>query len=171
MTDELYAIATIVASFGVEGWCKLKLLTDTASRLKKLSAVFVGRAPESAMLMRVADVKTGGNVPLVKFEGIDDRDASDRMRGLVLFVEKKDLAKPKKGRYFLHELIGAEVVDQHGVRVGTIVDVYKFIAPDYWVVRTATHDVMIPAVKEFVKSVDIAAKKVVIEVIEGLLDA
>jgi 16S rRNA processing protein RimM len=171
MTDDLFAVATIVASFGVEGWCKLQLLTDSAARLKKLSAVFVGRTPESALPMQVTEVKTGGNVPLVKFEGIDDRDASDRMRGSLLFVEKKDRVKPKKGRYYLDELIGADVVDQHGVAVGKIVDVYKFIAPDYWVVRTATHDVMLPAVKEFVKSVDIAAKKVVIEVIEGLLDA
>jgi len=170
MTDDKYAIAVIVASFGVAGWCSLSLLTESAERLRKLDDVEVGPAEGPSRLLKVEKVKVSGRRPQIKFAEIGDRTSADRLRGLYLFVEKKDLAVPRTGRYYIHDLVGADVVDQHGAVIGTIVDVYKHAAPDYWVVRTARGDALIPAVKEFVKSVDIKGRKVVLEVIEGLLD-
>ena len=167
---ELFAVGKIVGCFGVKGECKLELLTDFPERLRKIKNLFVGFDDRGAVSCIVDEVRLSGTSARMKLRGIDDRTSAEQYVGRYVFVPKRFLAKLKKGRYFIHDLVGCRVVTTGGMPVGTVVDVYKFTAQDLWVVRGNAKEHLIPAVKEFIESVDIGKKLVVIRPMEGLLD-
>ncbi|MBM2841023.1 MAG: rimM [Bacteroidetes bacterium] len=78
--------------------------------------------------------------------------------------------EPKKGTYFVHDVVGMTVVDEHDNNIGTIKDVLRFPAQDVYLVEHNGNEWMIPAVKEFVDSIDVASKTMRVRLIDGLVD-
>jgi 16S rRNA processing protein RimM len=87
-----------------------------------------------------------------------------------VFVEDGQQVNPESGSFFVHEIIGLRAVGEDGSPLGIVTDVVSLPAGDLWVVRRGEKQVMIPAVREFLREVDIRAGQVVIHTIEGLLE-
>ncbi|MBI3586910.1 MAG: 16S rRNA processing protein RimM, partial [Ignavibacteriales bacterium] len=90
--------------------------------------------------------------------------------GQYIFISAKDVVAPAKGSFFVDDIIGMEVVSEEGEKIGMIKDVIQVSAHDIWVVGNGAKEVLLPAVKEIIKSVDPKRKEMVIHVMEGLLD-
>lgn len=128
----------------------------------------VGATEATAVAMEIEDVILRQGAVLIKLQGVDDRTAAERLRGALLFVEEQNVQAPPKGAYFVHDIVGCEVRDTEGNMVGTIDDVQKYPAQDLWTIRTATGTFLLPAVKEFVKKVDLPKRTVTVRLMEGL---
>lgn len=87
-----------------------------------------------------------------------------------MFVEARDTIAPKKGTYFIHDIIGMKMVTEAGDEVGTIRDVMELPANDVWVVGAGTREILVPAIKEVIRLVDLKGRTVVIRPIEGMLE-
>jgi 16S rRNA processing protein RimM len=114
-------------------------------------------------------VKLEGGKVLVLFEGFEDRTKAERLRGSMLFVSAPDAAPPPDGEHYIHELIGCEVRTRDGLRVGRIEDVFDAAGRQIWSVRDGETEHLIPAVREFIVSVDTVRKEIVVDPPEGLL--
>lgn len=165
----LCAVARITGCFGLKGYVKVRLTTQSADRLRSLGTILLGESEAECKPFEIEDVKTGRST-LVKFSGVDDRTAAEPIVGRTLFVEESRKAKPKKGSYFVHDIIGCSVVTTEGTIIGEVENVYKFPGQDVWAIRQGSKSGMIPAVKEFIKDVDIKNKRIVVQAIEGLID-
>jgi 16S rRNA processing protein RimM len=75
-----------------------------------------------------------------------------------------------KSEYFVHDIIGCVVQTTDGKVIGVLEDVVQSRAQDLWAIRINQKIVYIPAVKEFIKSVNIADKTIVVSIIEGLIE-
>ena len=106
---------------------------------------------------------------LVKFEGSNTREDAEGLRG-TLFVDADDRRELDDGEYWAGDVIGCTVLLQDGTEVGAIQDVIPGAAHDLFSVHTANGNRLIPVVKELVVSVDVPARRVVIDPPEGLLD-
>jgi 16S rRNA processing protein RimM len=129
----------------------------------------VGRDPESAVEFTVADVKPGGGRVLLLLKTVGDRTAAEQFRGRLMFVEASDAAPPPEGAWYIHDLIGCEVRTGDGTVVGRIEDVLEMPGQHLWAVRNGDSLHHIPAVKEFIVSVDTGKKEVVVSLPDGLL--
>ena len=87
----------------------------------------------------------------------------------MLFVAQADAAPPPEGGWFIHDLIGCVVRTLDGRRVGVIGDVLDAAGRHIWSVRDGETEHLVPAVKEFIVSVDTEKKEVVVDPPEGLL--
>jgi 16S rRNA processing protein RimM len=114
-------------------------------------------------------VRVEGGRVLVLFEGFGDRTKAERLRGSMLFVSESDAAPPPDGGHYIHDLIGCEVRTRDGRRVGRIEDVFDAAGRHIWSVRDGGTEHLIPAVREFIVSVDTRGKVVVVDPPEGLL--
>jgi 16S rRNA processing protein RimM len=106
---------------------------------------------------------------LVKFMGIDDRGSAESLRGPV-FVAADELRELGEDEFWGHELAGCAVVLRGGLQVGTVREVLPGNAQDLLAVETDRGERLIPAVKDIVVGVDVAARQVTIDPPEGLLD-
>ena len=167
---KLFVVGKITGCFGLRGYLKIKPATHSPERMKSLDAVLIGTAEKSAKAFTVEDVIVRMNAVLVKLEHVDTKTAAEQYRNCYLYVEGKHITKPPKGSYFIHEVIGCEVWDTEGKFVGQIEDVMKLPAQDVWSIRGEQNVFMVPAVKEFVQSIDLKNKKVVIRMMEGLVE-
>jgi 16S rRNA processing protein RimM len=109
---------------------------------------------------------------IVSFDGIDDRNLADEMRGVLLRVDSADIpASSDPDEFADHELVGLVAVDLAGQRLGEIERVDHAPASDLLVLRKPDGgSALVPFVRAIVPEVDLAAGRIVLTPPEGLLD-
>ena len=157
----------IVSTHGVRGEMKALPLCDGAAFLAKFKRLFT--SADGAGETRVLGVRAQGNVILLRLDGVTDMDADRAQVGRTYYLAKAD-AKLPRGRYFIDDLLGCDVVDADTDRVyGQLTNVDRPAAQDiYTVTDGAGEEHMLPAVPEFVKKIDIDARKIFVTPIEGM---
>ena len=157
----------IVSTHGVRGEMKDLPLCDGAAFLAKFKRLFT--SADGAGETRVLGVRAQGNVILLRLDGVTDMDAARAQVGRTYYLAKAD-AKLPRGRYFIDDLLGCDVVDADTDRVyGQLTNVDRPAAQDiYTVTDGAGEEHMLPAVPEFVKKIDIDARKIFVTPIEGM---
>lgn len=106
---------------------------------------------------------------LLKFRGIDNREAAQALVKSELWVpEAKRTALPEDV-YFIDDLLGLQVFDSEGEHLGELEEVLSNAGNDIYVVRKEGRELLIPAVSEFVKEVNLPQKKMLVRLIEGML--
>ncbi len=168
--SDLCLIGTIVGLHGVRGGLKVQSHSDIPGRFERLESVLIGPDAEQVRRVTIVDVSEDGFRIVLTLKEYSDRTAAEELVGEQLFVTDDQMEKPPEGRYFVHELIGCRVITPGGEDLGDLRDVMLMPANDVYVVLHRGQDVLVPAVPEFIKSVDIGKKTVVVEPIPGLFE-
>lgn len=165
---EHLSIGQIINIHGFRGEVKVYPLTDDINRFKKLKEVYV---EENNQLIKyeVEGVKFLSSTIVMKLKGVDTEEAANKLRNFYIKVDRKSAVKLPKDTYFICDLIDLEVYDEKGMLLGTIKDVLQTGSNDVYVVQTEGKDVLIPALKEVVREIDIKNRKVVVKLPEGLI--
>jgi 16S rRNA processing protein RimM len=106
---------------------------------------------------------------LVKFEGVESREAAEELRG-PLFVPGTDLRALGDDEFWEHDVIGATVVDSAGIELGRVTALEAGPGQDRLVIETERGERYVPVVKEIVQAIDGAGHRITIDPPEGLLD-
>lgn len=168
--EELLQVGVITTTHGVRGEVKVFPTTDDAARFKKLKQVILDTGKEKIQL-EVAGVKFFKNLVILKFKGIDDINEVEKYRKKSLYVTRENAVKLKKDEYFIADLIGLHAISDEGEDLGHISDVLQTGANDVYVIRKeGAEDLLVPAIKECVKNVDIEGGSMEIHLLPGLRD-
>lgn len=174
--EDILKVGVITSTHGVRGEVKVFPTTDDMKRFKRLKNVILDTGKEKLPL-EIEQVKFFKNLVILKFKGIDNVDDVQKYRQKDLYVERKDAVRLSKDEYFIADLIDLDVYEEDGRKVGRLTDVITTGANDVYVVEleegfTATEakEVLIPAIKQCIREVDIEQKKMVVHLMEGLLD-
>ena len=101
---------------------------------------------------------------IVRFDGIDDRNAAERLRATQLYVSRAALPEPEKGEFYRTDLIGLKVEDARGAHLGTVSRVHNFGAGDVIEIKLLNGgSELVPFTDTFVPVVDIAGGRIVAE--------
>jgi 16S rRNA processing protein RimM len=167
--DDWVAVGLVVGAFGVRGELKVESLTDVPDRFNRLTTIYVG---DAHVPHRVAGARPHKQLILLALDGVPDLTAAERLRGQRLWIPLAEIAPLPTDSYYVHDLIGLRVQHVNGASLGRVADVIAGGAGDLLLVRETPSggDVLLPAVKEFIKSVDLAAGLVVVAPILGLFD-
>jgi 16S rRNA processing protein RimM len=171
VTDEpdFVVIGLLRRAHGVKGELSVQPVSNVPERFNGLGAVLV-RQNGSVREVAVEAVRTKGKSVLVKLEGVDDRTSAEMLAGAELGVRRRDVWPVPEGTYYVFDLVGCRVMGGAGREIGVIEEVWTLPANDVFVVRLGSKEILIPAVKTVVKQVDLEARVVLIEEMEGLLD-
>lgn len=163
---ERIAVGRINSPWGLRGHVRITPLTSNPDRFQAGATVLVLGEPA-----RILDVRTPQGYPIVLFEGYQDRNAAELLRDTLIEIEESELPPLPEDEYYIHNLIGLEVISTAGEAIGRIEDVIETGSNDVYVVRRpGARDVLIPAIGSVVLEVDLEAGRIVIEVVPGLLD-
>ena len=106
--------------FGVRGWVKIFSYTDPPEQILDFPLWRADRPGEGTRELRHAEGRRHGKGLVVRLEGIDDRDKALALGKLELWVERGELPALKKGEHYQEDLIGLEVVNLQGERLGRV---------------------------------------------------
>ena len=165
---EYLSIGQIINTHGLRGEVKVYPLTDDISRFEKLKEAYV-EENEGLVKYKVESIKFLRSTVAVKLKGIDSEEAANKLRGSYIKVDRKSAVKLPKDSYFICDLIGLEVYDEKGLLIGTVKDVLQTGSNDVYVIQSSGKDILIPALKDIVKKIDLENKKILVEMPEGLI--
>lgn len=169
--EKYLKIGVITAAHGVKGEVKVFPTTDDALRFKKLKNVYISRHKDERLLIKIEGTKVNGPFAVLKLEGIDDRDEAEKYRKSELYIDREHAAPLGENEYYIGDLIDMEVyLAEDETRFGTIKDVMQTGANDVYVIESLSHgEVLLPAIKDCVKKVDVKAGKMWIHLLGGLI--
>ena len=168
--EDLLQVGAITQTHGIKGEVKVFPTTDDVNRFKKLKEVILDTGKEKINL-EVEGVKFFKQFVILKFKDIDNINDVEKYKGKNLYVTRANAVKLKKNEYFIADLIDMEVFDENDEKLGTLTDVIETGANDvYSVQMTDGREVLIPAIKECILSVDVEDRKMVVHLLDGLLD-
>jgi 16S rRNA processing protein RimM len=94
---------------------------------------------------------------ILRIDGVKTRDEARALFGQYLFVPESEAVRLPEGEYFVHQIIGLNVVTTGGEALGTVRDVMETGSNDVYVVRARGKEILLPAIKDVVKRVDLDA--------------
>lgn len=168
--EELLAVGTIVKAFGIQGEVVVQSLADSPARFQKLDAVWAGKDAATAALIKIRCTSVEARGVRLRIEGVADRSAAERMIGTLLFVDRSRRVPLPRGSFYVHQVVGLRVEDEAGTALGTVREVLKYPAHDVYVIRGERGEILVPAVKEFVKTIDPARGLMRVRLIEGMVE-
>ena len=170
MISELQ-IGVITQTHGIRGEVKVFPTTDDAARFKKLKEVIMDTGRER-LDMEIEGVKFFKQYVILKFKGYDSSNDVEKYKNEKLYVTRDKAVRLKKDEYFVADLIGMQVVTEEGEAFGLLKDVMATGANDVYVVERGDKEgtqVLLPAIRECVKHVDMEAGVITVHIMDGLL--
>jgi len=158
------AVGRVVAPWGVKGEMKVEVMTDFPDRFSPLEEVYIDGRPVSIERGRWHK----GRV-ILKLASVDSIDAVEKLRGRFLEIPQSRLRPLPEDHYYQFQLMGLEVWTTEGERLGQIADILPSPSNDVYVVRGDQGELLIPAIEDVVKSVELEKGRVIVQLIEGLL--
>lgn len=169
MTDR-FQVGVVASTHGLHGEVNVFPTTEDPNRFKKLKKVTLHTSRGEEILLDVQSAKFSKKFVIVKFKQLNTIEEVERFRGCELTIDRKDALKLSPGEFYVADLIGLDITDEDGNKLGVLSDVLQTGANDvYEMTHLDGEKVYIPAIKDCVKEIDIDNKKIVIHVMEGLL--
>ncbi|HKQ33839.1 MAG TPA: ribosome maturation factor RimM [Nitrospiraceae bacterium] len=167
---DLVTIGKIERHFGVRGEFKVRSLSDVPGRLDNLKQVQV-LAPTGEMVEKtVAHVRRTGSTYIMGLVGVTTPEEAATLRGGLLQVPRVPAAVLATDVYFECDLIGLAVETEQGDEVGALEAILEIPDNRIFVVRKGTKEILIPAAKSFVASVDLQRRRMVVRGIDDLFE-
>lgn len=161
---ELVLVGRVVKPQGRHGEVAVEPLSDRPDRFTTLRRAFLPAAAGEAREVRVSSAWPHKGRYVLKLEGIDSIEAAERLRGLELRIPEEELARLPEGSYYHHQLAGLRVEDTSGEALGVVESVMETGATArVLVVRGPGGETLLPFASEWVRRVDLAGSRIVVE--------
>lgn len=153
------AVGRVLAPFGLNGELKVQPLTDNPARFRAKAKLWAGQQPVS-----VAKSRDAHGYIYLTLKGFHDRTSVEKFRHAILQVPESALPPLPAGEYYRFQLLGLTVVHRDGRVLGTLDEIIQTGANDVYRVRTPDGaDVLLPALTDVIVSVDLDARRMVVD--------
>ena len=168
--EDYFVIGDVVNTQGIKGEVRVIPCTDDESRFELLDSVFLEQRGKMTEYY-IENVRYHKQFVLLKFEGVDDMTAAEKLKGATVKIPPEDALPLEEGEYYIRDLYDMNVVTDEGEDLGIIKDILFTGANDVYVVKPEKgKDILIPAIKECILDVDVENKKMTVKLLKWLRD-
>ncbi len=164
------SIGRIRGYHGIKGHVKMQPYFSFAERMEAVEKVWVAGSP-----YRLESARLQGSIWVLKFWGLDSREDAEALQGKEAFVPQEERFPLPEDHYYVDDLVGLEVYEETGRFLGKIRDVLLTGANDVYVISPPPQaeglpgEILFPALKHLVVEMNLPEGKVVVKILEGLL--
>lgn len=168
----LVLVGKILKEFGLKGEVKVNSFIEPLDEFLALREFYVFLSHGGKKNLKVENQRPGGGHTLIiKFKGVDTREIAEELRGLELYVERDILSPLEEGEYYYFQLEGLVVKDEKRGKIGRLTYIYHYPAHDvYEITDDAGKEILLPAVSEFVKEINIEDGEIIVNIPDGLIE-
>ena len=161
-------VGRIVKTQGIKGQVRVSCSRETTALIPG-NQVLVKCRSGTWRRLTIEGFRFHRYIGILSFQEVRSLQEAQELVGSPILVEKANLPPLPPGEFYWHELQGLEVKTEQGVSVGKLAQVFSTASHDVFVIRRDSQEILIPAVEEVIRSVDPAAKVMVICPMEGLI--
>ena len=167
--QEFLEIGQIVNTFGIKGMVKIKPFTDDINRFDDLEKIYIEKN-NTKKEYEIEEVKYHKGMVLMKLKGVNTPEKAELLRNYYLKVKREDEPELEEGTYYIVDLIGLDVYSDEEELLGKVDYIYNTGSSDIYVVKNDEgKEILLPAIKDVLKQVDLENKKIIVHIIEGLI--
>lgn len=168
--EDLLRIGVVTTTHGIRGEVKVFPTTDDVMRFKACDEVIL-ITREGELTLHVERVKFFKNIVIIKFKEFNDINEVEKFRKCDLMVTRENALPLEEGQYYLCDVIGADVVEEDGSHIGTVIDVIETGANHVFAIRTDEgREVLFPVIPDCIKNVDTSLGLVTAHIMKGLME-
>lgn len=167
---DLVTVGKIERHFGLRGEVKVRSLSDVPGRLDGLKRVHVLEPTGQTVERAVTHVRRAGSTYIMSLEGVTTPEEAVVLRGRLIQAPRSPASALSADVYFECDLIGMTVENERGSEVGVVETILDIPDNQVLVIRNGAEEVLIPAAKSFVTSVDIARRRMTVRGIDDLVE-
>lgn len=168
--EDFLRVGVISSTHGVRGEVKVYPTTDDIERFNILKDVYLDTGSQK-LLLEIENLKFFKNMVILKFKGFDNINDIEKYKGRDLLITRDKAVKLAPNENFIVDLIGLSVVTDEGEPFGTVTDILQTPANDVYVIEGKDgKEYLFPSIKECILNVDLTEKKVLVHIMDGLLD-
>jgi 16S rRNA processing protein RimM len=167
--ESMVTVGRVVRSHGHRGHVVVFSETDFAADRFAPGASVATLTTDGLRTLRVVASREHDGRWIVGFDGVESIEDAERLRGAELRIAAEDV-RPLQSGYYVHDLVGCEVVTTSGTAIGRVTSVHLGSGPPLLVIDGATGEVLVPLAQEICRVVDVAGKRIVVEPIDGLVE-
>jgi len=161
-------IGKIVGLHGVKGTLKIHLFAESLEIFQPGAMITISTADGREKDFEIDWIKPHSRGALLALNNISDRDQAKTLVGADLQIEKTALPELETGVFYWYELIGLQVFTTDDRYIGRLESIIETGANDVYVVKNEDGEILIPALKSVVQSIDIAANSMRVDLPDGL---
>ncbi len=166
----MYLIGKVLKPRGLKGEVKVEVVTSFPEHFSELKTVIVEKNGQR-QLHSIGHVKKANRSVVLKFKDINSVEQAELLRNAELFIEQDQLTVLEQDEYYIHDLIGLNVYDEQDNCLGELIDVESYSGNDVYILKGMDgKEYMVPATREVIKKVSLSEKRMIIHIMEGLLD-
>lgn len=169
-----YRIARIVNSFGIRG--EVKVISDTdfpEERFALGNKLYILKDTLKVAQVTIESARRNKGTYILKFQEYNNINQIEAFKNHWLAIDEDQQEDLDEGHYYYHQIEGLKVFTQEGEYLGHIKEIIALGSNDVWVVQAAEshrRDILLPYIDDVVKEVDLSQGKVIVELMEGLLE-
>lgn len=167
--EDLLQVGGIANTHGLRGEVKVFPMTDDPQRFYALDKVKLDTG-RGYLELEIEHVKFFKQFVILKFKGMDHINDIEKYKGKGLWITREQAVELEEDEYFIADLIGLLVVDEENKELGKVCDVLQTGANDVYIVKlTDGKEILLPAIKECILSINMEEGYMKVHVMEGLL--
>ena len=164
---ELVKVGYITNTHGIKGDIKIYPLTDYPERFEENIDFYI---EDENTKIKINKTRLYRGLVYAKLEGYNNINEVLKFKDKYIYISETDRLELPEDTYYISDLVGMEVINGEK-SVGKIKEVLFNQANDIYICESLNKkEFMIPAVKEFIKSIDLENKKIYVELIEGMIE-
>ena len=167
--EKYLEIGQIVNTFGIKGQVKVNPFTDDIKKFEKLKEIYIEKKNE-LKLFQIEKVNYSKNMVILKLKGIETPEEAEKLRNSYIKIDRKNAKKLPEATYNIADLIGLDVYTDENKLLGKLDYIYNAGSSDIYVVKDEQgKEILLPAIKDVLKQVDLKNGKIIVHIIEGLI--
>ncbi len=167
---ETVTVGRIERPFGVKGEIKVRPLSDVPGRFEGLRSVSLLARNGQILETSVTHVRRAGDEFILGLTGLTTPEDASFWRGGFIRTIRGTVPELPDDQYYECDLIGLTVSTEEGQPIGVLEEIWNLPGNPVFVVRQGAKEILIPAAKELIGNVDLAARKMTVRLIDGLID-
>ena len=160
-------IAKISSSYGLHGAVKLTPLSRYFEDYINYKHFMMGRSRSDLEEIILDEIMGFGKKRIFKFNGFNSVNDAKNIKGKTLY---KKVSKDEKINLVSEDILGWDIIDNLGEKVGTLINVMWLPNNDVYIIKNGDKEYLIPVIEEIIKKVDYDKKEININPIDGLID-
>lgn len=168
-SSELVSVGQVVGAVGLAGEIKVKPLSDHPRRFAEMPGQrMLWRRQDEFRRLTVRSVNEQGRYYILALEGCDSRVEAEQLVGGQLVVAQADVLPLPTDTYYCFQIVGLEVFDEHGARLGVVREVLSLKSNDVYVIAGTSGEILLPAIRSAIKEIDLVQKRITVSLPVGL---
>ena len=153
---------------GIRGEVRMTVLTDYPELISPGQVIYAG---EKYTAYTVREIRWHGGDMLVSLKELPDRTAVEIFRNIMVYMKSEDMPELPEGDYFIHQLVGMEVITDQGEKLGILKEILITGANDVYLVESPEgKELLLPAIEDVVLDINQDSGQILVHIIPGLLD-